>query len=90
MGSDAHMSEPSTPRSRLLAVTVVAAPVLLLASTITYVGGGGLGDDSAGGAIQVYAATAFTLAIIALTGRLAPAMPRLRHRPTARPACTCR
>ena len=66
-----------TPRTRLLAGAAIAAPLLLLASTVTYLAGDGLGDDPAGGAIQVYAAVAFGLAIIGLTARIEPHLPRL-------------
>ena len=67
----------TTSRSRVLAGAAIAAPVLLLASTLAYVASDGLGDDPAGGAIQVYAAVAFALAIFGITGRLEASVPRI-------------
>jgi hypothetical protein len=56
---------------------MVVAPVLLVASTSAYVLGDGLGEDSTGAAIQVYAAAAFGLALFGLTARLTTSAPRL-------------
>ena len=66
-----------TPRSTVLAGAAIAAPVLLLGSTLAYMAGDGLGDDPLGGTIQVYAAIGFGLALLGLTARLEPHLPRL-------------
>lgn len=66
-----------TPRSAVLAGAAIAAPVLLLGSTLAYIAGDGLGDDPLGGTIQVYAAIGFGLALLGLTARLEPHLPRL-------------
>lgn len=68
--------EDPPPRDRLLAGALVVAPVLLLASTVAYVVGDGLGEDLTGGAIQVWAAVALGLAMVGLAGRLASTWPR--------------
>ncbi len=63
-------------RDRLLATAMVAAPLLLLASTVAYVMGDGLGEDQAGGVLQMYAAAAFVLAIVGLTQLVEATHPR--------------
>lgn len=55
---------------------MIAAPVLLLASTAAHAAGGGLGEDQAGGVIQVYAMAAFLLALVGLTRMLEDHSPR--------------
>jgi hypothetical protein len=54
-----------SPLNRSLGVTVIVAPVLLLASTLAFAAGGGLNGDEAGGTILIYA---FALWIPALFG----------------------
>jgi hypothetical protein len=55
---------------------MIAAPVLLLASTIVAVAGGGLVSDRMSGAIQVYAFAGFFLVVTGATRLLETAMPR--------------
>jgi len=55
---------------------MIAAPALLLASTVTSVAGGGLGEDQAGGVIQVYAMAAFMMTVVGLTRACADPFPR--------------
>jgi hypothetical protein len=66
-----------TPRARLEGAAMIAAPVLLLVSTIVSLAGGGLTSDRAGGAIQVYAFAAFFLVVAGATRLLETAMPRV-------------
>lgn len=61
---------------RLFGAAMIIAPVLLLASTIAAVLGEGLGEDQAGGVLQMYAAAAFFLAIIGLTRLIEATAPR--------------
>lgn len=67
---------PQTPRTRLLGAAMIVAPLLLLASTVAYTLGGGLGEDQVGGVLQVYAMAAFMLAVIGLTRMLEHHAPR--------------
>ena len=62
--------------TRLLQPAMIAAPLLLLASSIAYALGGGAGEDQTGGAIQVYAATAFVFVMIGLAFAVESAFPR--------------
>lgn len=56
---------------------MLAAPVLLLASTIAFIAvGGGINDGVAGGVITVWAVIAFTLAFVGCARLLEPWMPR--------------
>ncbi len=55
---------------------MIAAPLLLLASSIAYALGDGSGEDQTGGAIQVYAATAFVFVVIGLARATEAAFPR--------------
>jgi len=66
----------TTPWERLLGVAIVAAPILLLISSIAFAAGGGIDDDQLGGAIQVYAATAFALAFLGLRQMVEDEFPR--------------
>lgn len=66
----------NTPRTRVLGGGMIAAPALLLASTVIYAAGGGLGEDQAGGVIQVYAMAAFMLALVGVTRMLEDPSPR--------------
>lgn len=62
---------------RLMGAATVAAPVLLLLSTISYISAGnGMNDGEAGGAIQVWAMIAFGLVTVSLARLLEPAAPR--------------
>jgi hypothetical protein len=62
---------------RLTGAATVAAPVLLLLSTISYSSAGnGMNDGEAGGAIQVWAMIAFALVAVSLARLLEPAAPR--------------
>ncbi len=71
------MPEPlTTPRTRLLGAAMIAAPALLLASTVAHTAGGGLGEDQAGGVIQVYAMAAFMVAVVGLTRACEGPFPR--------------
>lgn len=63
--------------SRPTAASMVVAPTLLALSTVAYVLGNGLGADSWGGAIQVYACTAFALVFVGTSRAVEPAAPRL-------------
>ena len=74
---DGAMTEPHIPINRVNAAAVMAAPVVLLASTVAYVLRDGLGKDAAGAAIQVYSAAAFAIALLTLTGLLSKFSPRL-------------
>jgi hypothetical protein len=65
-----------TSFTRLLQPAMVVAPLLLLASSIAYAVGGGSGEDQTGGAIQVYAATAFVFVVIGLARATEGAFPR--------------
>jgi hypothetical protein len=62
---------------RLTGAATVAAPVLLLGSTISYVSAGkGMNDGEAGGTIQVWAMIAFALVTVSLARLLERAAPR--------------
>ena len=61
---------------RLFAGAMILGPVLLLASSVAYVAGGGLSDDELGGALQVYAFVALTVVAIGITRAVEPAFPR--------------
>jgi len=57
----------TTAHQRTLAIAAVAAPVLLLLSTVAYVANGdGLNDGEAGGAIQVWAMIAYAVTVVGL------------------------
>ncbi len=71
------MTQTSSPRTRVFAVAMILAPILLLLSTLAHSFGKGLGEDATGGAIQVYAMVAFALAIVGLTSLLEPSLSRL-------------
>ena len=62
---------------RLSGAAIVAAPVLLLVSTISYItAGDGMNTGEAGGAIQVWAMIAFALAMVSLARLLERPAPR--------------
>jgi len=62
---------------RLAGAACVAAPVLLLASTISYItAGDGMNSGEAGGAIQVWAMIAFALVVVYLARELELPAPR--------------
>jgi hypothetical protein len=67
---------PVSMQPAVLGVTMIAAPVLLLASTIAFAAGGGLNRDAAGGAILVYAMVAFAVVAVVLAHRIARVFPR--------------
>lgn len=68
----------NTPRARLLGAAAIAAPVLLLASTLAYIAGGdGMNDGEAGGAIQVWAMIAYAVVVVGLARLLATESPGL-------------
>lgn len=62
--------------TRLMGAAMIAAPVLFLASTLTHAAGNGLGEDVAGGVIQVYAMATFSLVVIGLARILETRLPR--------------
>ncbi len=70
------MHTDPTLRTTLFGVAMIMAPLLLLVSTITSVIGEGLGEDQAGGIIQVYAMAGFLLVTIGLTQLLEDVVPR--------------
>jgi hypothetical protein len=70
------MSEHIPASVRPLGVALIAAPVLLLASTLAYITGNGFNGDDVGGAVQVYALAAMAVAMVAATRLLEDAMPR--------------
>ena len=61
---------------RLYAGAMIVGPVLLLASSIAYVAGGGLSNDELGGALQVYAFVALTVVAIGIARALERDLPR--------------
>jgi hypothetical protein len=62
---------------RVTGAATIAAPVLLLLSTISYISAGnGMNDGKAGGAIQVWAMIAFALVTVSLARLLERAAPR--------------
>lgn len=63
-------------RSRVFGGAMIAAPLLLLASSIAFATGGGANEDDVGGAILVYAMAAFALVVVGLTDRIARDQPR--------------
>lgn len=65
-----------TARSTVMGAGMIAAPLLLLASTTASVAGSGLGEDQTGGVIQLYAFAAMALAVPALTRAIEPEFPR--------------
>ena len=71
------MNATTTPRTKLLGIAAIVAPLLLLASTAAAVRGNGLGDDMVGGIIQIYAMAMFMLAAIGLTRAIEDRLPRL-------------
>jgi hypothetical protein len=68
---------PNVPRQRLRAAALIAAPAVLVASSVAYLADDGFtsGSETAG-AIQVWAAIALGLAITGLAARLDEPMPR--------------
>lgn len=56
----------ASTQPRINGVAVIAAPVLLLISTIVGISGSGFGDDAASGVVQVYAAIAFVVTLYAI------------------------
>lgn len=67
----------TTVTTRIAGVAAVAGPVLLLASTVSYIAAGdGLNDGELGGAIQVWAFIALGLAIVGLSRTFERAAPR--------------
>ena len=71
-----HHERFDTPRSRVQGAAMIAAPALLLASTVASVAGEGLAADRAGGAIQVYAFALLFLVVAAITRILDAPLPR--------------
>ena len=70
---------PTSPSFALrpYAVAVVAAPVLLMASTASYIANGdGMNTGELGGALQVWAMILFAVAAVTLTGRFSGVAPR--------------
>lgn len=67
---------PSAASQTLLGIATMAAPVLLLASTIAYATSGGFNHDQTGGVIQVYAMAAFMPVILGLTRVVEGRFPR--------------
>ena len=74
------MSNPAhtTTQTQVLGGALIAAPLLLLASTAAFAveAGDRINRGTAGGAILVYAMAAFALAMVALTQRFAHVYPR--------------
>ena len=69
-------SSSAAPTRKLLAMALIAAPLLMLASTAVQAAAGSLGENEAGGVIQVFAAPAYFLAIAGLAALVATAYPR--------------
>lgn len=69
--------QPMVVSHRVVGFAMIAAPLLLLASDLVYTAGDGLGEDSAGGAIQVYAMAAWFLVLVGLTRLVEAPFPRL-------------
>ena len=67
---------PNTARDRLLGAAMIIGPLLLFVSTVASTAGGGINNDRAGGAIQVYAMAVWTLVVIGLTRLLEAPFPR--------------
>lgn len=64
-------------RLRLTAATAVVAPILMLASTIAYLTEGeGMNEGELGGAIQVWAAIAYGIALVGFARMLESKAPR--------------
>ena len=61
---------------RLFAGAMLLGPLLLLASSVAYVAGGGLSNDELGGALQVYAFVALTVVAIGIARAVERALPR--------------
>ena len=72
----AMRDDTSSPVARLQGAALVAAPVLLAASTVAYGAEGGIGYSQVGGAIQLYAMAAFPLGLLGLVRRLEGPLPR--------------
>ena len=69
-------SSSAAPTRKLLAVAMIAAPLLILASTATHAFADSFADGEAGGVIQVFAAPAYFLAIAGLAALIATTYPR--------------
>lgn len=62
---------------RLFGGAMIAGPLLLLASVVAFVTGGGLNADELGGALMVYALVAMTVVAVGITRALQPSLPRM-------------
>ncbi len=75
---------PTGALSRLTAAATVAGPIAMLASTIAYLANGaGISEGEAAGAIQVWAAIAYGVALVGLARALDHCSPRLAAAVTA-------
>lgn len=73
-----HHTTHHSPRHRIYAAALLAAPAVLLASSLAYIADEGFSSGSqTGGAIQVWAAISIGLAITCLAARLDEPMPRI-------------
>jgi hypothetical protein len=70
------MQQAGLAHRRLFAGAMILGPVLLLGSSVAYLVGGGLNEDELGGALQVYAFVAMTVAAIGIARAVEPAFPR--------------
>ena len=70
------MNNTTGPLVRVQGAAMIAAPLLLVASSASYAAGGGIGADQLGGTIQIYAMAAFALALLGVTRTLDHAKPR--------------
>ena len=68
--------DPARVRTRLWGRSMIAAPVLLLASTVAYTLGGGFNDDSTGGVIQIFAFALWIPVLVGLTELVGRSFPR--------------
>lgn len=71
------LDRPFLPTPRLYALAAIAAPVLLLASTVAYLTAGeGINDGVLGGTIGVWSSFALIFAFIGIARTLEPVAPR--------------
>lgn len=62
--------------ARITTGSLFVAPALLFASTLVFLGEGGINDGEVGGTIQIYAMGVMCIAVVALTGALRETAPR--------------
>lgn len=70
------MKSVGLAQRRLFAGAMILGPVLLLASSVAFVAGGGLNEDELGGALLVYAFVALTVVAIGIARAVERALPR--------------